>query len=366
MRAAIAGGLVLALLALVAVLAGGSEDPGAPVGPSGGGSGDDLVLVDADAHGSVYTRGALMIGADADGHVRWKLHLGKDDLLPFAVCQEHCPEAMVTIGRSGTSPPDRPDSARMTIGAPSWNPVEAAPRLRIDRPLFGGTVPLRLAVADADAQPALLLGPNRSVAVDGVDYAPDLAADRRTGVLVGPRNAKRTSVLVLRRVADGWALRKRVPLADPVGTVCVSPDGGRIGLVGGGPPRLVDVAEPGAAHAHVLSKARPIESEAGDCAIASGTTATAVIRSAGEGTDNLLAIHAGRRVHRLRLKGEFIAGLWVSQRTGTTAVLHERKLLLIAPNGRRRVIDGVAAATAGGPSRLRLIDAQGRMRTEAY
>lgn len=367
-RAAIGGSLVLLIvLFAVVVLDRADEDAGTdgegakPNGPQ------QTILYDADDRGAVFTRGSLMTGVTAGGRVKWRLRLTARDHLPYAVCTKACPQAEVGLGRDGSPVPETPDGPRLRFGPPDWRPAEARPRLRLDRPLLPGEVPLRVTMARPGGGASAALAGGKSIKLADTHLVPALAANRRVAVL-GPRNSRRRRAYVLRRRLTGWALKTTLPVKPAADSVCISPGGSRIGLVGGGLPRVAEVGGGRSEPPRAVRGARRGEVNAGICALGRSVVATAVLSRGGEGSGKpavVLNIHVRRRVNTIPLAGN-VGGLWVSERTGTTAILLERKLLLIADDGRRKVWAGVDAATAAGAARLRVIPRRGRTYVRSF
>lgn len=359
-RAVIGGSVVLIAVVLAVVLLGGqdddetlSEDPGSP----------ETFVLDADAGGAVLSRGQRIMGVSASGDVKWRLPIGERDLLSFAVCLRTCPRAEVTFARSGSEVPDLPDGPRLRFSPPSWRPVAVAPRLRVDRPFLPGPVALRVTIARAGSRPSLSVAGGQSV---GAQPVPVLAANRRVGLLVGPVASRRQRAVVLRRQSTGWSVasvRRLDPAAD---SACISPDGSRIGLVGGGPPRVAEVAGGRMGPPRTLAGSHPGEVDAGACALSRDTVATAVLTSGDSASGGvLLRVHAGRRVRTLRPSGRPFYDMWVSPRTGTTAVRIGSKVLLVDAEGDVKTLAAEAAAVSA-PGRLRLIPRRGRAYTRPF
>jgi hypothetical protein len=355
-RAAVGGSVVLLLIVAAVVLIDQSGEGDTPAGNASDRP-PQTVVYDADDHGSVFTRGTSMIGATSDGVERWRLRVGPRDQLPFAVCTRRCPAAEVTFARSGATPPDRPDGPRRRFAAPSWRSVQPAQSLRIDRPLLGGPTPLRLTVARPGQPAALTAGPGLSIPVGTTDVVPFLAAGRKHGLIMGPRTAQGSRITIFRQRAKGWSPEKVIRLDGPAQSACISADGSLVGVVGGGMPRLFDL-HAGAKRSSVAG-ARPSERDAGLCAVERGTFVTASIKGIGGTNETLLSIHRRRRPLRVRLTGPLPGGVWVSTRTGATAILDGRDMLLVDRTGRRRTWTAIEAATAGGGATLRLFRRDG-------
>jgi hypothetical protein len=363
-RAAVGGSLALLIIAAAVVVSDRSDAPRSEAPSASPNRNQQLILYAADASGFILTRGSVMIGMTSGGEVRWKLPLGRDDLLPFAVCLKTCPEAEVTMGRSGSNPPDRPDGPRLRIAGPAWRPERQRPRLGIDRPLFPGPRPARIVSTPTGASVVSLRG--TAVDLPGTDVISALAADRASAVLVAPRGGQAQRGLLFRHGADGWRLASIFPLTQGAGSACLSPDGARMAIVGGGPPLTIDLTTPREAPRKIPTW-RPLERSAGLCALGADRIATAIIRSTLTANETILTIHsrAGRR-SSLRLTGSLPTGLWISARTGTTALLQNGAVVLVSRAGRRSTWSGIQAATPQGGSRLRVVSATGRFTVRSF
>jgi hypothetical protein len=362
-RAALGGSLALLVIAAAVVVfdRSNTKTSNAPHGHSS----PELIVYDADATGAIVTRGSVMLGITPAGAVRWRLPLGPEDQLPFAVCLETCPNADVTMGRSGSTPPDEPDGPRRSIQAPAWRPVQQRPRMRIDRPLLPGPGPARLIARDATAPIGVSLRGN-AVDIRGSDFISALAGGRSTAVLIGPRGSRHQQVSFLRRQAGRWHVQRRFGLAQQADSTCLSSDGERMAIVGGGAPHVVDFANGGTSPREVAD-ARADERNAGMCAVSADTIATAIIRSTSNVQETSLIIHqpSGRR-STLRLTGPLPGGLWISARSGATALLQNGSLHVVSKSGRRSTWPGVRAAAPDGGSRLRLFSESGRSTVRSF
>jgi hypothetical protein len=216
---------------------------------------DSLILIDADATGAIVSRGTVMQGITPTGRVRWRLPLGPQDLLPFAVCLSRCPDADVTMGRSGATPPDEPDGPRRTIVGPAWRPVQQYPRMRVDRPLLPGPGPARLITRDAAAPIGVSLA-GTAVDIRGSYFISALAASRSTAVLIGPPRAPDQRASLLHRQAGRWHLRRRFALGRRATSTCLSAYGSRMAIVGGGAPQVFDLTSGGTSPRQVPTRAR--------------------------------------------------------------------------------------------------------------
>lgn len=361
-RAAVGGSIILIAVALAVVLFGGQEDdeedfvPGPP----------QTFVLDADADGAVLMKSGRIVGVAADGDVKWSLATRKGDN-PFAVCLGSCPRAEVAFARSSSDPPELPDGPRRRLGPPSWKPVAVGPRLRVDRPLLGGSVPLRVTVGRAGAKPRLRIARGRSIRSAGTILIPVEAADQRTGFIVDFAGGRGQQAMVLRRRAGGWSVAAQRRLSPPGNSTCISPDGSRIGLVGQGPPRVAQIVGGRIGKPRTVTGLRREEANAGACALAGDTVATAVL-STGQGGDRVvLRVHTGRRVHTLRLRptGGPFYDLWVSPRTGTTAVRIGPEVRLIDPDGQVKTLPA-EVATISAPGKLLLIPRRGQARTRRF
>jgi len=362
-RAAIGGSLVLIAVALAVVLfGGGQEDDGEDFVPGP----PQTFVLDADAGGAVLMKTGRVVGVAANGDVKWSLPTPKGNE-PFAVCLRSCPRAEVAFARSSTEPPERPDGPRRRLGPPSWKPVTVGPRLRVDRPLLGGQVPLRVTVDRAGAKPRLRVAGGPSARSAGTVLIPVEAADQRTGFIVDFAGGRGQRAMVLRRRAGGWSVAAQQRLSPPGNSTCISPDGSRIGLVGQGPPRVARVAGGRIGRPRTVTGVRREESNAGACALGGDTVATAVL-STGQGGDRVvIRVHTGRRVHTLRLRprGGPFYDMWVSPRTGTTAVRIGPEVRLIDPDGQAKTLPA-EVATVSAPGKLLLIPRRGRARTRRF
>lgn len=367
-RAAIGGSLVLLVVLLGVVLldradrGGGTADQG--VKRKGA---PQTIIADVDSRGTVFTRGSMMIGATADGRIRWRLPLGKGYQFADAVCTTACPRAEVGLVRDQSPVPELPDGPRLRFSPPDWRPSEARPRLRLDRPLLPGPVPLRVTMAKPTGGPSLVLADGKSVKLPTTDLFAVLAANRRVGIIVSGGSGRRQRVFVLRRGATGWVLRSAIPVSPPADSACISSDGSRIGLVGGGLPRTVEVGGDRTRVPRTVRGASPVEGDAGACALARETFSTAVLKTDGTGGQQAIPvrIHTRRRVRSISLNGRF-GDLFVSDRTDATAVVLEGKVTLIASNGQRSVWTGIDAASAAGAGRLWLMPRTGRTYSRSF
>lgn len=357
--------VLLAVVLAVALLGGGEEDdtPSAGHDPA-----PQTFVLDADRGGAIMRTERGILGVSASGDVKWRLPIGARDMLEFAVCRSRCPRAEVTFARSSAAEtPDAPDGPRLRLAPPSWRPVAAVPRLRADRPLLPGPVPLRVTIARAGAQPRLELAAGRSVKTTvKANPLATLSANRRVGLLFGPGEGPGQRAIVLRRRSGGWAVGSARRLGSTELGACISPDGSRIGLLGKGGPRIADVVGGRLGRPRPLAGLRREEIDAGACAVGGDTVATAVL-SAGdrrrEGT--VVRVHSGRRVRTLRLAGRPFYNLWVSSRTGTTAVRIRDRVLLIAPSGKVETLRAQVAALSG-PGRLWLMARDRRAYTRPF
>jgi hypothetical protein len=199
-----------------------------------------------------------------------------------------------------------------------------------------------------------------AIALPGTDVISALAADQASAVLVVPRGGQRQRGLLFRQGRDGWRLASTFPLAHGAESACLSAGGGRMVIVGGGPPRTVDLT---AARKSLrkIPRWRSLERSAGLCALGGDRIVTAVLRSTLTAYETLLTIRseAGPTIS-LRLTGSLPAGLWVSAKTGTTAVLHNGNVVLVNRAGRRSTWPRIQAATAESGSHLRVLSATGR------
>lgn len=348
---------MVALVLLVLALGREDDDDTGADQPKPGRA-EETLIADADVHGAILERGSLMTGVDASGRVRWRLRIGEADQgAAFAVCTESCPEAELSLGRDLSPVPERPDGPRLRFEPPGWRPVEARPRLRVDRPQLPGPATVRVAVPRANGRASLVVPGGRSLRIASPgELVPYLAANRRVGVLAGyPDGGQRT--LLLRRRGRGWALV--TSLGGAADSHCLSPDGSRVGLVGQGRPRVLDVRGGRSRAPRALPGARRAETDAGACAIGRATVTTAVLTTGSERRTSL-TVHAGAQARTIALAGAF-DDMWVSGRTGTTAVVVGTKLVLVDRAGRRRgTSPGVDAAFATGPDRLWVLPFRGR------
>ena len=361
-RAAIGGSLALLVIAAAVVVFDRSNttmDTPPKANPN-----QQLIVYDADATGAIVTRGTVMQGITPAGRIRWRLPIGPADLLPFAVCLDTCPNADVTMGRSGSTPPDEPDGPRRSIVGPAWRPVAQSPRMRIDRPLLPGPAPARLIARDATGPTGVSL---RGSAVDirGGDFISALAASRSTAVLIGPRRGDQR-VALLRRQDGRWQLEHRFALAQRVDSACLSADGSRMAIVGGGAPQVFDLTGGGAPSRQVPS-ARASERNAGICAVGGDRVATAIMRGTAGVNETILTVHerSGRR-STLRFTGPLPGGLWISARTGAIALQQDGRVHVVSRGGRRRTWPGVQAAAPDGGSQLRLFSSDGRSTVRSF
>ena len=325
---------------------------------------EPMMLYDADAGGSVVRRGSVMIGMTAGGEVRWRLPLAPEDQLPYAVCLQTCPAAEITMGRSATNPPDRADGPRLRIAGPDWRPRAQGPRLAIDRPLLAGSHPARLIPAPAGAAVAGLRG--GPVQLPGTDLISALSAEHAAAVLVAPRGARHQRGWLFRHGSDGWRLASVLPLGGGAQSACLNADGGRMAIVGGGPPRTVDLMSERPSP-HTIPESRALERRAGICAVSDDHLVTAVMRATATTNETILTVHSGARQHTsVRLTGSLPSGLWISARTGTTAVLRDGAVMLVHPDGHRDTWSGIEAAAPTRGSQLRVVSATGRLTLRSF
>jgi hypothetical protein len=319
---------------------------------------EQLIVYDADATGAIVTRGTVMLGITPGGRVRWRLPIRREDLLPFAVCLERCPNADVTMGRSGATPPDEPDGPRRSIVAPAWRPVQQRPRMRVDRPLLPGPGPARLIARDATGPIGVSLH-GSAIDIRGSEFISALAASRSAAVLIGPRRGGDQHVSLLRRQAGRWHVRRRFALAQRADSTCLSADGNRMAIVGGGAPQVIDLTGGGTSPQQVPNT-RALERQAGMCAVSGDRMATAITRSSSSAQETILTTHeqSGRR-STLRFTGPLPGGLWISSRTGAIALQQNGRVRVVSKSGRRSTWSRVQAAAPDGGSRLRLFSATG-------
>jgi hypothetical protein len=259
-RAAIAGSLFLLALAAVVIgvdRSGGGDEPPAPPSAS-----QSLVVYDGDAHGAIVVRGATMMGVTASGTVRWRLPLGAHDLLPYATCLRVCPEAEVTVARSGSVPPDQPDGPRLRFRAPAWRSVSQRPRLRIDRPLAAATVPARIVAGPSGHATVVLSGADAALA--NLDYLTSMSSNRGWAVVVERRPGGSQRALVLRRSGDGWRLARAIAIGRGTQSACPRLTGAVSGSWAAG-GRRSSISHP-ATRARRSSAARALRSAMPACA----------------------------------------------------------------------------------------------------
>lgn len=365
-RAAVGGALVVLVFLLVVALLAPADEQGPPAGAAGDTrAGQLVVLADADDNGYIAIRGATMVGATTDGTVRWRLPLTTEDVLPFAVCTVKCPAAEVTFARSGAVPPDRSDTARLRFSASGRKGRPVVPRLRVDRPVLPGSPTLRVVQEDVGNPPALTLDGVRPRLLTSPNAAVFLAGARRHGLIIdGVGRAEAARVIVVRRQPSGWSLVRSSLTPRAVHSGCISSDGEAVAVVGSGPPLRMDVA--GSSGFRPVPGSRPTEVDAGMCAIGAKSLSTAVIRQSGRGNEVLLTLHTATGVRAMRLTGSFPAGMWVSDRTGATAILQGSVMTVIDTSGRLSRWRGVAAATVAGRGQVRIIGATGTMQTRRF
>ncbi|MGH2919330.1 MAG: hypothetical protein ACRDLS_12155 [Solirubrobacteraceae bacterium] len=305
------------------------------------------------------------MGITRDGRVRWRLRLTPEDQLPYAVCLDACPQAEIGRGRDGGDIPQTADGPRVRVGPPAWEPREVKPRIPVDRPIFPGPVPARLAIARPGGRPSLVLDDGRSLKLRDTLPLSDIAATRRVGFVLVSEAGGRQRAFVLQRRAAGWSVKAQRQVSPAAATGCISADGSRIGLIGDGAPRIAAVAGGRIDAPQKVDRARRVEADAGTCGLGRETIATAVLSVGSDSPrGSLVSVHAGRRLHRLYLRG--VKRLWVSERTGTTAVLVKGRVVLIGVDGRRRSWRGVDVAASDGPTRLRLFPRTGRPYSRSF
>ncbi len=139
-----------------------------------------------------------------------------------------------------------------------------------------------------------------------------------------------------------------------------------LGLVGGGAPARVSLTRPQPRPLPV-DGAAAAEGAAGVCALASTSFVTGVIASTGRRHESVFTVHSGQRRNVFRLSGtSYPAGPWVSDATGTVAVLQDGRLHLFSDGSDRTLRSDVQAATAVGGSTLRLFLTDGRWVSRPY
>jgi hypothetical protein len=86
--------------------------------------------------------------------------------------------------------------------------------------------------------------------------------------------------------------------------------------------------------------------------------ATAIMKTGSGGQQTVLTIHSGDgHASTVQLSGELPLGVWTSAATGTTAILQNGAIVLVAKSGARRRWLEVAAAAPVGQARLLLFPA---------
>jgi hypothetical protein len=238
--------------------------------------------------------------------------------------------------------------------------------MRVDRPLLPGARPARLIARDATGSIGVSL---RGGAVDipGSEFVSALAARRSTAVLIGARRGGDPQVSLVRRQAGRWHVRRRFVLAQRPDSTCISADGNRMAVVGGGAPYVIDLTGGGTSPRQVPN-ARAPERHAGRCAVNDDTIATAIVRSSSSNAnETILTVHerSGRR-STLRFTGPLPGGLWISARTGAVALQQNGRVHVVSKSGRRTTWSPVQAAAPDGGSRLRLFSLNGRSTVRSF
>jgi hypothetical protein len=161
-------------------------------------------------------------------------------------------------------------------------------------------------------------------------------------------------------------VKRRFALAQRADSTCLSADGSRMAIVGGGTPQVIDLTSGGTAPREVPDT-RASERHAGMCAVSDDTIATAIVRSTSSGPDTILTIHrrSGRR-STLRFTGPLPGGLWISARSGATALQQNGRVHVVSKSGRRTTWSPVQAAAPDGGSRLRLFSLNGRSTVRSF
>jgi hypothetical protein len=103
------------------------------------------------------------------------------------------------------------------------------------------------------------------------------------------------------------------------------------------------------------------------CAVSVDRIATAIMSGSSSGQETSMTIHgpSGRR-STLRLTGPLPGGMWISARTGATAVQQDGRVHVVSASGRRSTWPGVEAAAPDGGSRLRVFSMNGRSTVRSF